>query len=381
VQLKIEAGIMKKALILGTLSPQADAVRYLKSTDWWVIGCGHRKSGRALEILDQFELVDITNFDAVEKLARREQINLIYSVGSEVAMPAIAKVAPHLGLINFIPYETAELLHNKLLLRSFLLAYQISPVKFCKVTRPADLTIWHTFPVMVKPVDSQGQRGVFCARSMAEILAGLDRSLSHSPTHTVIVEEFLDGPEISANTFVVDGQIMFCAISDRLVVEGYPGGIPQGHIFPSRACTGDNLLATTTLVENCIHALNIKNGPVYFQMKLTATGPRIIEVMPRLDGCHLWRLIKTACGVDLIEACFRLLQGDKNLSFKPNSNENSYRLMFWHCSEQEFKQKDYPVPSGAIYHEYRYLDGEMIHPANGYLDVVGYYIDTIRNGA
>lgn len=366
---------MKKALILGTLSPQADAVRYLKAAGWWVIGCGHRKSGRALEILDQFELVDITDFDAVENLARREQVDLIYSVGSEVAMPTIANVAPKLGLVNFIPFSTAELLHDKVLLRAFLMNHDISPVKFCKVNSPDDLKDWQIFPAMVKPTDSQGQRGVFRADSMEEVLAGLDRSLMHSSTRTVIVEEFLDGPEISANTFVVNGQMVFCAVSDRLVVKGYPGGIPQGHVLPSEICTGDRLTATTSLVERCIRALGIQNGPVYFQMKLTQQGPRIIEIMPRLDGCHIWRLIKTVGGVDLIEACFRLLDGDMGTNFKMDPKPGVYQLMFWHSPEQVFHQADYPVPPDAFYHEYRYLEGATVHPGNGYLDVVGYYIE------
>lgn len=370
---------MKKALILGTLSPQADAVRYLKSKGYWVIGCGHRKSGRALEIVDQFELVDIIDFHTVEALARYEKVNLIYSVGSEVAMPTIAKVAPLLGLVNFVPFETSELLHNKVLLRKLLMDRDISPVKFRKVMCRDDLVGWNIFPTMVKPADSQGQRGVFRANTMEEILAGLDLSIQYSSIRTAIVEEFLEGPEISANTFVIDGQMVFCTVSDRLVVKGYQGGIPQGHVLPSEVCTGETLAETTNLVETCIQTLGIMNGPVYFQMKLTDRGPRIIEIMPRLDGCHIWRLIKTVGGVDMIEACFRLLEGDKGINFKMCSKPGSYRLMFWQSPEKEFTQRDYPVPSQAIYHEFRYLEGEMIHPGNGYLDVVGYYIEKMSD--
>jgi phosphoribosylamine-glycine ligase len=366
---------MKKALILGTLSPQADAVRFLKSDGFWVIGCGHRRAGRALEILDQFELVDITDFNAVEALAKREQVSLIYSVGSEVAMPTIAKVAPRLGLVNFVPFETAQLLHNKVLLRSFLMEHQLSPVMFRKLKNQADLANWDIFPAMVKPADSQGQRGVFRANSMDEILSGLEQTLRYSSTQTAIVEEFLNGPEISANAFVIDGRVDFCAVSDRLVVKEFPGGIPQGHIFPSQFCVGEKLTQTTALVQSCIRALHVENGPVYFQMKITAEGPKIIEIMPRLDGCHIWRLIKIACGVDLIEASFRLLDGNQNINFAIDPQANSYRLMFWHSPEREYQQKDYPAPPQAVYHEYRYRDGQMIYPGNGYLDVVGYYIE------
>lgn len=366
---------MKKALILGTLSPQADAVRYLKSAGWWVIGCGHRRSGRALEVIDQFELVDIKNYDAVEALARRENVRLIYSAGSEVAMPTISAVATRLGLVNFVSYETAQLCHDKTELRSFLWEHGISPVAFRKIISQTDLDGWDIFPAMVKPIDSQGQRGVFCADTIDQARAGLEQTLAHSTSRTAIIEEYLDGPEMSANTFVVDGQMVFCEVSDRLVVEEFPGGIPKGHVMPSLNCTGESLIATKKLVEDCIQALNIKNGPVYFQMKLTSNGPRIIEIMPRFDGCHIWRLIKILGGVDLMEACFRLLAGDRTTNFKMNYKPGTYQLMFWHCPEGVFYEDDYPVPIGALYSEYRYRNGDKIKPGNGYLDVVGYYIE------
>lgn len=366
---------LKKALILGTLSPQADAARYLKSAGWWVIGCGHRKYGRALEIIDQFELVDITDFDAVEDLARRENVRLIYSAGSEVAMPTISAVAPKLGLVNFVLFEIAQLLHDKIELRKFLWDNKVSPVPFRKLKDQNDLYGWDIFPAMVKPTDSQGQRGVFRAETLDEARAGLGRTLEHSSTRTAIIEKYLDGPEMSANTFVIDGQMVFCEISDRLVVEEFPGGIPRGHVMPSRNCSGDLLVETKRLVEDCVHLLNIQNGPVYFQMKLTTDGPRIIEIMPRFDGCHIWRLIKVLGGVDLIEACFRLLDGDKNSNVTMDYQPGVYQLMFWHSPEGVFEERNYPVPSGAIYYEYRYHDGDLVKPGNGYLDVVGYYVE------
>lgn len=328
-----------------------------------------------MDIIDKFELVDITDFDAVEVLARRENVQLIYSAGSEVAMPTISAVAPRLGLTNFVPYETAQLLHDKTALRRFLWEKGVSPVSFRKLRNQSDLDGWNVFPAMVKPTDSQGQRGVFRADSMEEARAGLEQSLGHSSTHTAIIEEYLDGPEISANTFVVDGKMVFCEISDRLVVEGFTGGIPRGHVMPSVMCTGETLTVTKKLVEDCIHALKLKNGPVYFQMKLTGQGPRIIEIMPRFDGCHIWRMIKILGGVDLIEAGFRLLDGDKNSNFKMEYKPGIYQLMFWHCPEGVFHEADYPVPAEALYWEYRYREGDVIKPGNGFLDVVGYYVE------
>ena len=78
---------------------------------------------------DQFEPIDITNFGGIEALGRKENIALLYSVGSGFAMPVVAKVASNLGLPTFIRYQTADLAQNKCILRNFLAARNISPVR------------------------------------------------------------------------------------------------------------------------------------------------------------------------------------------------------------------------------------------------------------
>jgi predicted ATP-grasp superfamily ATP-dependent carboligase len=371
---EIESAV-KKALILGTLSPQADGIRYLKNNGWWVIGCGHRPQGRGMELIDQFEQVDLRDLATIEALARREKVDLLYSVASEMALPALAIVPPKLGLPLVVPLHVVELTQNKVRLREFLANHGISPVKFRQVHSETDLEGWDTFPAIVKPVDSAGQRGVFRADSPEEIRARLERTLGFSSSRTAIIEEFLDGPEVSANAFVIDSQVVFNEISDRLVLENYPGGIPRGHVFPSQACVGETLTKTKQMVEHCIHALGIENGPIYFQMKLTSKGPRIVEVMPRLDGCHIWRLIKTVIGVDLLEASFRLLLGDRDVDLQPRPAKTFCQLTFFLSPPgQIFHEADHPVPPGASYWEYRYRDGEEVRPVNGFMEVVGYYI-------
>lgn len=364
-----------KGLILGVGDAQVDAIRYLKGAGWWVIGCSYRREGRGLGLIDRFELIDIKDRTAIEELGRREEIDLIYSVGSDLAMLTIAEVARNLDLPCFIRSETAEVTQDKIELRSFLTARSISPIKYKRVSSEADLEEWDSYPAIVKPADSQGQRGVFRADSIREIKAGLESSLSFSGRKAVIVEEFLDGPEVSANAFVIDSHVVFNEISDRLVVEGYPGGIPRGHVLPTRRCLGETLHMTKTLVERCIHALGIENGPVYFQIKLTDKGPRIIEITPRLDGCHLWRLIKTVGGVDLLEASFRLLIGDRSVNLQMRPEKDSYHLGFFLSPPgRAFRKSDYPTPTQATYLEYYYRDGETIRPVNSLMEKVGYYV-------
>lgn len=367
--------MLKKAIVLGVGNAQVDLIRHLKSDGWWVIGCSYRREGRGLEDVDQFALLNIMDMEGIERLARSEKVDLVYSIGSDLAMPTVARVSFRLGLPCLVPAETAGMLHNKLLLRGFLAEHAISPIRHKRVCEQGDLDDWTIFPAIIKPVDNQGQRGVFLAASLEEARGGLENSLKFSRSKALIIEEFLEGPEVSVNTFVVNGETIFNEMSDRLVVEGYAGGIPRGHIYPSVHCPADVRSEVQTLTALCNHALGIQNGPVYYQAILTCNGPRIVEVTPRLDGCHIWRLIKTVGGVDLLEASIDCLLGNSRPDL-PCGEELPTRYLGFYYSlpYQEFRRTDHPAAGDVDHLEYYYDNGETVRPINGYLEKVGYYI-------
>lgn len=368
---------MKKAIILGTYNPQVDAINYLHEQGWWVIGCGLAKTGKALEVLDQFEQVDLKDLKALADLARREKVDLFYSVAGEVALFPLSVIPQQLGLPVCLTPEQYVLNANKVKLRQFLNQHDVSPVQFRHVSNEADLEGWHCFPAMLKPVDNCGQRGIFRVESMDDLKASLQKSLEFSPSKTVIVEEFLEGPEVSAHAFVVDGEVVFIQFSDRLVLEGYPGGLPRGHIVPSQTCTAENLSIGEDIVKRSVKALKVQNGPVYFQMIVTPAGPKIVELMFRLDGCQIWRLIKMLGGVDLLSASLRQMMGEKlsAADFQMAPHQQGYKSTFFLSPPGEiFMQAKFTPPPDSLYHEYRYNDGEVVRPVNGYMEVIGYYI-------
>jgi phosphoribosylamine-glycine ligase len=370
---------VKKAIVLGVGNAQVDLIRYLKANAWRVIGCSYRHEGRGLEYIDDFVMLNVTDVDGIVRLARSEKADLVYTIGSDLAMPTVAEVSVQLELPAFVSSETAKLLQNKLRLRGFLAEHNISPVKFKALRGQSDLDDWTHFPCIIKPVDNQGQRGVYMAKDTLEARAGVEKSLSHSRSQTLIIEEFLEGSEVSANTFISNGQTVFNEVSDRLVVEGYAGGIPKGHIYPAQICTGDLLVETKALVEFCNRELGILNGPVYYQLILTANGPHIVEVTPRLDGCHMWRLIKTVSGVDLLDVCVRKLMGEELSYMDVKPGMDSYYLGFNYCPPDRlfFLAEHQPV-NKVEYLEYYYANGETVRPINGYLEKVGYFIEPLK---
>ena len=370
----------RKALILGVGPAQKDAILYLKQHGWHVIGCSYRHEGSGLDMVDRFELIDILDSNALEALARREKVDMVYSVGSDIAIPIASGLAGKLGLPVLVDAETASLMQHKARFRDYLGSRHISPVAWKKLESAEDLQQWTVFPAMIKPACSQGQRGIFQVSNPKEARERFPEAVGSSLDRCVVIEQYLDGKEVSANLFLLNGEIVFTRYSNRVVVEDQPGGIPRRHEIPVDM-TEKEQSDSDDLLSDLVDAFNLKNGPVYVQLKLTSNGPRIIEAAPRLDGCHLWRLIKLSTGVDLLDAAFRMLQGMEVGSSLTQTRSVPHHLEF--CYElpgRLFHSDGFAVPVNAVYSEFYYRNHEAVRPLNGRYEKVGYYIQEGTSG-
>ncbi len=366
----------KHALILGTLSGQAEAMEWLRRQDWQISACGHVKAGPGVEVADNFYQVDILDVDGVTQLAHKIGADLIYSVGSDIAMPTVAHASKALNLPHFYSLETTNILHRKVQTRQFLNDHGISVTAFRKLAKVEDIDGFNAFPAIVKPADSQGQRGVAIVNSIEEAKNHLPQSIAASKTNEAIIEEFLDGPEFSVHAFIVDSELRFMLPSDRLVWDGPAVGIPIGHVIPATTVPAQALSQLETIIRSCVQALKIQNGPLYFQMKMTSqNGPKVIEIAPRLDGCHMWRQIEHYCGVNLIAACFERLMG---LPWKdPDPNRAIYPCtlsFFLQKTGEAFIPEKHSIPQNCVYKQFYYRPEETIKATNGTIEKVGYAI-------
>ena len=364
-----------KILILGVGNAQVDAIQYCHAKGHEVYGVSYRKEGRGVKFVDTFAQVDICDRDAVTEFARRENVDLIYSVGSDLAMPTIGEVSEKLGLPYFVDSCSAEGLNNKAHARRLFAEKGLNSVPYLVGQTVEEFARWREFPAIIKPVDSQGQRGVFEVNDAEELRNMLPCSRSFSRTKTVIVEQFIEGPEFSCNAFVRNGEVIHCFVSDRLTLSSVPGGIVSAHRLPSRL-TPSHARGLTSLVEATVAALPVADGPVYFQTKFLPgeTDPTLIEVTPRLDGCHLWRLIDTVYGVDLLDCSFRALMGDALPQTTSEARvSGSYSLEFFHQAPNIIFEgiKD---DGGTLYMEPYYVPGEVVRPINERSEKVGYCI-------
>ena len=365
---------MVNVLILGVGNAQIDALRYLKEIKCITYGLSHCNEGRGIEYCDHFDVIDIKDKDKVLAYAERNKVDLVYSVGSDVAMPTIGYVSEQLGLPYFCSEDSATLMNNKFLFRSFLMEHNLLNIAFQGGKDLKDFENWQKFPAIIKPFSSQGQRGIRRIENRNDIKRNIQYAQQFSASDEVILEEFITGAEISANIFLKDGGILYSFISDRMIYEELEGGLVKSHLFPTRM-SKDLQARALQLITDTVKHLSIQDGPVYFQMMHNRDDVHIIEATPRLDGCHIWRLIRTYAGVDFLKLAFDMLLGGTITDETVHQNNADLGLYFLSQKpNMEFRSTDFPVPENSKYHEFYYDNGQMVRPLNKVFEKVGYYI-------
>ena len=362
---------MKKLLVLGTGNAQSDLIEYGKGR-YEVHACSYRPGDTAEKLADVFVPIDITDAEAVSAYARAQGINLVYSVGSDLAMPTVGLVSAHLGLPGFVSAWTASTCQSKDALRRLLEGkpYNLGHRTLRSLSDAEGLA----YPCMVKPVDSQGQRGVRKVENAAELAEHLPLALTHSRQKTLVAEDYVDGPEFSANVYSVDGEIVFSLISARVVWEDLPGGIIREHRIPHGISGQETLAEIKAMIKDTLEVLALENGPSYFQFKLTrAHHPKLIEVTPRLDGCHLWRLIEMSTGVNLLDWTMRHLSGDTSFVGETTVDPKDGRLQFY-CQPPGTSFDSALHRGETAFRKHYYQDGETVRSLNGHMEKCGYGI-------
>ncbi|WP_010677047.1 ATP-grasp domain-containing protein [Bacillus timonensis] len=334
------------------------------------------KDGPGADVVDHFEEINILDVESLINFINKNEISLVYSVGSDLAMPVACKISEQLSLPHFVSEETARICNNKDLMRSTLGNDFKGNVRF-QVVKSSEEEIVLKYPFILKPADSQGQRGVKLVNSFEEYLESFNDAKRFSRSGLVILEQYISGPELSVNGYIVNGEIMFLIPSDRETWPEYTGLIHK-HVVPTVNLESETILELKNIIESASKKLGINNGPVYAQMKLEQGKPYIIEITPRLDGCHMWNILNYYTGINLLKLSFEHLINNDVSELKKQIEEvtDGYVLEFI-CQEPN-TDADYSKYKkeiqNSLYSFNYYKQGENIRPVNGKLDKIGYFI-------
>lgn len=367
---------MSKVLILGVSAVQADAIILLKKMGHETYACAMAKDGPGAYLADHFEQINILDKVALMEYMKSHNISLVYSVGSDLAMPIASSISEELNLPYFVTERTARICNNKNLMRTTLGKNFKGNLNF-QILQSANEKLELEYPFIIKPADSQGQRGVRLVRDHNDFLENYNVAKNYSRSGLVVLEQYISGDELSVNGYMVEGELRYLEISYRATWPEHIGLIHK-HIVPAERVEDDTNQMIKDIIISACGKLDIKNGPVYVQMKVEQDTPYIIEITPRLDGCHMWNVLTYSSGVNLLKLTFdHLLDHDiSELNNLDNDYENKYTLEFL-CQEPN-KPADYSVffdkNSNLIFSYNYYEQGEKIRSINGKFEKIGYII-------
>ena len=367
-----------KVLILGVASVQMDAVDELKKAGCETFAIAMAKDGPAADKADHFAIINILDEEKIVKYIQENKIDVVYSTGSDIAMPVACKISEQLGMPHFVTSKAAYVCNHKDAMRDALTSECEGNVPYQVFTEVGTVLI--DFPAILKPSDAQGQRGVFLINSQKEFEHHFKEAMSYSRAGKIIVEKYIGGTEVSVNGYMVNGVLRFMVASDRDTWPEYTGLIHR-HVVPGQAFSEEAEKKMKRILEDACNRIGILNGPVYFQMKIMDGEPYIIEMTPRLDGCHMWNILERATGVNMMQLTFmHLLFNDISELKKKKQIITPMELVFWCQKSKTYMDRSkLDLPSDAQYHFYYYETGDLVRPVNGIFDKVGYYIRTLRN--
>lgn len=367
---------MKKVLILGVAAVQSDAIKTLKDLGYQTFAIAMKKDGPGADIADYFEEINILDIEKVVEYIKTNNIDAVYSTGSDLAIPVASKISEMLEMPHFVTENTARVTNNKDLMRQTLGNDFEGNIPF-QILENINEELKLKYPFIMKPTDSQGQRGVNVINDFKEFQREFEATKKYSRTGKVIIEYYVQGPEISVNGYVVNGEIKYLTASDRETWENYIGLIHK-HIVPAQVLNKESYNKLFDIMNRLVKKLEINNGPVYAQVKIENNMPYIIEVTPRLDGCHMWNVLEKYENVNLMKLTFEhLLENDLSELDKFKKNTEVFELEFI-CQEpntlanySEYKDAIRNSIDSYLY----YTENDVVRTINGKYEKIGYFIN------
>ena len=298
--------------------PAIEAARRL-GLDSLVVDGNPQAIGRRLA--DRFFTVDLTDLAGLLRCANRyrDELRGVFTVGTDFST-SVAYVAEHCDLPG-IPYRVALNASDKLRMRRCFAAAGTPSPRYASSDDAADYGKL-SLPLVVKPVDSMGARGVRRVSTYNELSAALAAAAAISRSGRALVEEYIDGPEYSLDAIVYRGHIEICGIAERHIRYA-PWFVEVGHTIPASLSAYESR-ELEGVFRAAIRALGIENGAAKGDIFLTPRGAVVGEVAARLSGGFMsgWSYPR-ASGVDLTAAALRIAIGAAPGSLAPGLNRIS----------------------------------------------------------
>ncbi|MBR3710788.1 MAG: ATP-grasp domain-containing protein [Bacteroidales bacterium] len=308
--------MQKRLMLLGGIRYLLPVIKAAHEQGYYVITADYLPDNIAHKYSDEYVNVSIIDKEAVLKVAQKKQIDGIMSFGVDPGVVSASYVQEKLGLPSFGPYESVCILQNKDLFRAFLKEHGFNVPKakdYASLKETMADRDSFDYPVIVKPTDSAGSKGVSRVDKPEQLEAAVSCAFNKSLSGHIIIEDFIEKQGCSSDTdsFSVDGKLKFVSFNAQYFdVNAANPYAPAAYAWPS-TFTMEQEEYLTSEIQRLITLLGMKTSIYNIETRIGVNGkPYIMEFTPRGGGNRLCEMLHYATGVDLITAMTRYIVGD-----------------------------------------------------------------------
>jgi biotin carboxylase len=294
----------RRLMVLGAGRHQKGLIRRAEERGLRVVASDYYADAPGKAFASYPELVDALAIEDNIRIARKHGVCGVITSGTDLPLVTMAEVAAALGLPCYLTPEAARTATNKSRMAHAFAEHGVAraPWRVARsLTQAVDIARELGFPLVIKPTDSQGQRGTSKVPSADALGAAVTQALRASRAGSVMVERFVEGWEITANAWVKGDEVRIQMINDRVTYNPAPAiGICFQHVYPSVRAVGFEP-RIRTILQRIARCYGVRDAPLYVQMLVHGDALFVIEAGCRVGGGHEASLSPVAIGVDVLD--------------------------------------------------------------------------------
>lgn len=367
----------KSIMVFGAGELQLSIINRAKAMGLFVVGIDPFKEAYSKDACDAFEVVGGQDYEGTIAVCKKYNVSAIVTAATDKPLVMMARVAKSLNLL-FYSEETAIWSTDKYQMKARFNEGGV-PCAQGELIQNAEEATDLFFPVICKPRDNSGSRGVKLCRNLQELQDCVDEAFQYSHLETVLVEEFIEGSEYSIESLHYNGNTEVIQFTEKKTTE-FPYNVELGHKQPANL-TEDQRYRIRDIVSKVAKCLNFDNCASHTELKVNERGIFVIETSPRLGGDYITStLTSLSTGINIEDQLLHISLGEQ-VDAKSGHENKASAVCFFSLPEGEVKVLD-PIISevaswpGVYSFELNLKVGDYVNKITSSLNRYGQFIVT-----